>query len=59
MSKSEQPIASIDPPDGYNIWLMEPAHTWTGVEIVQQLAGQLPSIEDIERELRGFDGGDV
>jgi predicted nuclease of restriction endonuclease-like (RecB) superfamily len=23
MSKSEQPIASIDTPDGYNIWLME------------------------------------
>ncbi|MFN5391342.1 MAG: DUF1016 domain-containing protein, partial [Pseudanabaena sp.] len=23
MSKSEQPIALIDTPDGYNIWLME------------------------------------
>ena len=35
------------------------AHTWTDIEFVQQAVAQLPSIEDIERELMGFDGGDV
>ena len=59
MSKSEQPIASIDTPDGYSIWLMELAHTWKNIEFVQEVLAQLPSIEAIERELQGFDGGDV
>ena len=35
------------------------SHSWTDIEFVQQPVGQLPSIEDIERELQGFDGGDV
>jgi|GEM_PF-1670859 len=59
MSKSEQPIASIDMPDGYSIWLMELAYTWKNIEFVQEVLAQLPSIEAIERELQGFDGGDV
>jgi hypothetical protein len=28
-------------------------------EFVQQAVAQLPSIEDIERELQGIDGGDA
>ena len=59
MSKSEQPIALIDTPDGHNIWLRELAHTWKNIEFVQQAVAQLPSIEAIERELMGFDGGDA
>ena len=60
MSKSEQPIALIDtPPDDHNIWLMELAHTWKNIEFVQEVLAQLPSIEAIERELRGIDGGDT
>ena len=59
MSKSEQPIALIDTPDDHNIWLMELAHTWKNIGVVQEVLAQLPSIEAIERELQGFDGGDV
>ena len=35
------------------------AHTWTDVKFVQEVLAQLPSIEDIERELMGFDGGNA
>jgi hypothetical protein len=56
MSKSEQPIALIDTPDGYSRWLMELTHTWTNIEFVQGLLAQLPSIEAIKRE---FDRTDV
>ena len=35
------------------------AHTRTDVKFVQEVLAQLPSIEDIERELMGFDGGDA
>ena len=59
MSKSEQPIALIDTPDGHNRWLMELAHTWKNIEFVQEVLAQLPSIEAIERELMGFDGGNA
>jgi hypothetical protein len=59
MSKSEQPIALIDTPDGHNIWLRELAYTWTNIEFVQEVLAQLPSIEAIERELQEFDGTDV
>lgn len=59
MNQSERPIALIDVPDGYNIWLKELVHTWTNIEFVQEVLAQLPSIEVIERELMGFDGGDV
>jgi hypothetical protein len=59
MSKSEEPIALIHTPDGHNIWLMELIHTWTNIEFVQEVLAQLPSIEAIERELQGIDGGDA
>ena len=59
MSKSEQPIALIDTPDDHNIWLMELAHTWKNIEFVQQAVAQLASIEAIDRELMGIDGGDA
>jgi len=35
------------------------AHTWKNIGFVHQAVVQLPSIEDIERELMGFDGGDA
>jgi hypothetical protein len=57
MSKSEEPIALIDTPDGYSRWLMGLAHTWKNIEFVQQAVAQLPSIKAIERKLMGIDGG--
>jgi hypothetical protein len=35
------------------------AHTWKNIGFVHQAVVQLPSIEAIERELMGFDGGDA
>ena len=59
MSKSERPIALIDMPDGYNVWLREFVDTWTNIEFVQEVLAQLPSVEAIERELQGIGGGDA
>jgi hypothetical protein len=59
MSKSEQPIALIDMPDGYNVWLREFVDTWTNIEFVQEVLAQLPSIKAIERKLQGIGGGDA
>jgi hypothetical protein len=54
MSKSAQSITSID-----SRWLIELAHTWTDIEFVQEMLAQLPNIEEIKRELWGFDGGEA
>jgi hypothetical protein len=59
MSKSGQPIALTDMPDGYNIWLIKLTHTWKNIEFVQAPLAQILSIKAIEQELHGFDGTNI
>ena len=51
--------AEISALEQFQILLPATELTEIDVEFVQQAVAQLPSIEDIERELQGFDGGDA